>query len=72
MFGLRETGWEGVEWIDLAQYRDEWCSVVNAVMKESDIRNARKSTDEMNYYIPNFYQPKHKHIYIYIYIYTYI
>ena len=55
-----------MEWIDLAQDRDEWCCVVNAVMKDSDIRNARKSTDEMkNYYIPNFYQPKHKHIYIY-------
>jgi hypothetical protein len=29
---LRETGWEGVEWIHLAQDRDRWRAVVNAVM----------------------------------------
>jgi hypothetical protein len=28
---LRETGW-GVEWIQLAQDRDRWRAVVNAVM----------------------------------------
>jgi hypothetical protein len=28
---LRETGWEGVEWIHLAQDRDRWRAVVNAV-----------------------------------------
>jgi hypothetical protein len=21
---LREIGWDGMEWIDLAQYRDQW------------------------------------------------
>jgi hypothetical protein len=30
---LRETGWGGVEWIHLAQDRDRWRAVVNAVMK---------------------------------------
>jgi hypothetical protein len=30
--GLREIGWGGVEWIHLAQYRDLWRAVVNAVM----------------------------------------
>jgi hypothetical protein len=30
---LRETGWEGVEWSHLAQDRDRWRAVVNAVMK---------------------------------------
>jgi hypothetical protein len=29
---LRETGWRGVEWIHLAQDRDRWRAVVNAVM----------------------------------------
>jgi hypothetical protein len=29
---LRETGWWGVEWIQLAQDRDRWRAVVNAVM----------------------------------------
>jgi hypothetical protein len=29
---LRETGWEGVEWIHLVQDRDRWRAVVNAVM----------------------------------------
>jgi hypothetical protein len=29
---LREIGWGGVEWIQLAQDRDGWRAVVNAVM----------------------------------------
>jgi hypothetical protein len=29
---LGETGWGGVDWIDLAQYRDRWRALVNAVM----------------------------------------
>jgi hypothetical protein len=29
---LREIGWVGVEWIHLAQDRDRWRAVVNAVM----------------------------------------
>jgi hypothetical protein len=29
---LRESGWGGVEWIHLAQDRDRWRAVVNAVM----------------------------------------
>jgi hypothetical protein len=29
---LREIGWGGVEWILLAQDRDLWRAVVNAVM----------------------------------------
>jgi hypothetical protein len=29
---LREIGWGGVEWIHLAQARDHWQAVVNAVM----------------------------------------
>jgi hypothetical protein len=29
---LRETGWGGVDWIDLAQDRDQWNALVNTVM----------------------------------------
>jgi hypothetical protein len=30
---LRETGWFGMVWIDLAQDRDQWRALVTAVMK---------------------------------------
>jgi hypothetical protein len=29
---LRETGCEGMEWIQLAQLRDQWRSLINTVM----------------------------------------
>jgi hypothetical protein len=29
---LRETGWDGMDWIDLAQDGDQWRDVVNTVM----------------------------------------
>jgi hypothetical protein len=29
---LKEIGWEGVEWMDLAQDRDQWRAVMNTVM----------------------------------------
>jgi hypothetical protein len=29
---LREIGWDGMDWIDLAQNRDEWRALVNTVM----------------------------------------
>jgi hypothetical protein len=29
---LQEVGWEGVDWIDMAQDRDRWWALVNAVM----------------------------------------
>jgi hypothetical protein len=29
---LREIGWGGMDWIDLAQDRDQWSSLVNTVM----------------------------------------
>jgi hypothetical protein len=29
---LREIGWDGMDWIDLAQNRDRWRALVNTVM----------------------------------------
>jgi hypothetical protein len=29
---LREVGWEGVDWIHEALYRDQWQAVVNKVI----------------------------------------
>jgi hypothetical protein len=29
---LREIGWAGMDWIDLAQCRDQWRGLVNTVM----------------------------------------
>jgi hypothetical protein len=30
---LREIGWGGMDWIDLAEDRDQWRALVNTVMK---------------------------------------
>jgi hypothetical protein len=30
---LREIGWDGVDWIDMAQDRDHWRALVSTVMK---------------------------------------
>jgi hypothetical protein len=29
---LREIGWDGVDWIELTQIRDQWRDLVNTVM----------------------------------------
>jgi hypothetical protein len=29
---LRETGWGGMDWIDLAEDRDQWRALVNTIM----------------------------------------
>jgi hypothetical protein len=29
---LRDVGWDGRDWIDLAQDRDQWRTLVNTVM----------------------------------------
>jgi hypothetical protein len=29
---LREIGWDGMNWIDLAQNRDQWMALVNTIM----------------------------------------
>jgi hypothetical protein len=30
--GLKNVGWEGVNWIHLAQDKGKWCAVVNMVV----------------------------------------
>jgi hypothetical protein len=30
--GLQEVGWGGMDWIDMAQDRDRWRVLVNAIM----------------------------------------
>jgi hypothetical protein len=30
---LREIGWDGVDWIDMAQDRDQWRALVNTALK---------------------------------------
>jgi hypothetical protein len=32
MEDLRKIGWNGIDWIDLAQDRDQWRDLVNTVM----------------------------------------
>jgi hypothetical protein len=32
IINLRKIGWDGMDWIDLAQDRDKWRAVVNTVM----------------------------------------
>jgi hypothetical protein len=31
-FKIREIGWVGMNWVDLAQDRDQWSAFVNTVM----------------------------------------
>jgi hypothetical protein len=38
---LRETGWDGMDWIDLAQDRDQWRTTANTVM---NFRVAHRTT----------------------------
>jgi hypothetical protein len=39
---LGEVGWDGVDWIDLAQDRDRWRAYVNAMMNLQVPYNAGK------------------------------
>jgi hypothetical protein len=39
---LREIGWDGMDWIDLAQDRDQWSALVNTVMNLRVPYNAGK------------------------------
>jgi hypothetical protein len=39
---LRETGWWGMDWIHVAQNRDQWWAMVNMVMNLWVLYNFRK------------------------------
>jgi hypothetical protein len=39
---LRELGWDGMIWIDLARDRDQWRALVNTVMNLLIPKNAGK------------------------------
>jgi hypothetical protein len=39
---LREIGWDGMDWIDLAQNREQWRVLVNTVMNLRVPYNAGK------------------------------
>jgi hypothetical protein len=39
---LREIGWDGMDWMDLAHDRDQWRAVVNTVMNLRVPENAGK------------------------------
>jgi hypothetical protein len=39
---LREIGWDGMDWIDLAQDRSKWRALVNTVMNIRVPKNAEK------------------------------
>jgi hypothetical protein len=40
---LRETGWEGVDWMHMGQDRDQWRAVVNTVMNPRFFKRLRIS-----------------------------
>jgi hypothetical protein len=39
---LRETGWDVMDWIDLAQDRDQWRALVNTVINLGVLKNVGK------------------------------
>jgi hypothetical protein len=39
---LREIGWDGVDWVDLAQDRGQWRTLVNTMMNLRVPQNAGK------------------------------
>jgi hypothetical protein len=39
---LRDTEWDGVDWLDLPQHRDQWSALVNTVMHFQVLLNVGK------------------------------
>jgi hypothetical protein len=39
---LKEIGWDGMDWVDLAQDREQWRALVNTVMNLRVSENAGK------------------------------
>jgi hypothetical protein len=56
---LREIGWDGVDWIDLAQARDQWRALVNTVMNLRVPYNAGKFSSSCT--IDSFSRRAHLH-----------
>jgi hypothetical protein len=42
---LREIGWDGVDWIDVAENRDQWRALVNTAMNLWIPQNVSKFLD---------------------------
>jgi hypothetical protein len=40
---LREIGWDSVDWVDMAQDRDQWRAPVDTVLSLRVLRNAGSS-----------------------------
>jgi hypothetical protein len=36
---LRDISWDGMDWIDLAQNRDQWIALLNTVMNLGSIKS---------------------------------
>jgi hypothetical protein len=45
-----ETGWKDVDWVHLAQDRDQWQDLVNTVGKTSDSIKHRELLDQLSDY----------------------
>jgi hypothetical protein len=39
---FRETGWSGMDWVDMAQDRDQWRALVNTILNLRVLYNAGK------------------------------
>jgi hypothetical protein len=53
---LREIKWDGVDWIDMAQDRDQWKALVNFHFSESS-RLALRSTQPRVRWVPGALSP---------------
>jgi hypothetical protein len=45
---LTEIGWDGMDWIDLAQGRDQWRALVNTVMLGSSRAASQEGLSSMS------------------------
>jgi hypothetical protein len=45
---LREIGWDGVDWIDMAQNRDQWSALVNTVLNLRIPYNAQEGLSSVS------------------------